>query len=205
MIKSITLQNFQSHKDSTIEFSPGFNVIVGPSDHGKSSIIRAIDWARSNRPRGDSFIRSGQESSEVIIENNTGKVLRNRDTKSTGYYKLYIGGKAQKFSVLGNDVPDGVDEILNLTDINIQLQLDTHYLILNTPGQTAKYLNSITKLDKLTDALDSLKRKLNDNNSRIQEAQSKIDACNEYLSSGVKDILVKLETIKLKLDSLLNL
>jgi len=55
MIKTLSIQNYQSHKDSTLEFDPGVNVIVGSTDSGKTAIIRALRWLIWNRPNGDSF------------------------------------------------------------------------------------------------------------------------------------------------------
>ena len=57
-LKQITLKNFQSHKDSTIQLDRGLNAIIGPSDSGKSAIIRAIKWVLYNEPSGDFFIRA---------------------------------------------------------------------------------------------------------------------------------------------------
>ena len=37
-IKKIDLINFQSHKFTSLDFADGLNVIVGPSDNGKTSI-----------------------------------------------------------------------------------------------------------------------------------------------------------------------
>ena len=56
-IKKIILENFQSHKYSVIELNEELNVIVGPSDSGKSAIIRGLKWALYNEPSGDYFIR----------------------------------------------------------------------------------------------------------------------------------------------------
>ena len=50
MIKSIHLRNFQRHKKLDIDLSEGVNVIVGPSDIGKTAILRALYWLRFNRP-----------------------------------------------------------------------------------------------------------------------------------------------------------
>ena len=50
MIKSIHVVGFQSHADSTIEFDPGVNVLIGQSDSGKTAVVRALDWALNNRP-----------------------------------------------------------------------------------------------------------------------------------------------------------
>ncbi len=45
MIKSISLQNWKTHLDTTLEFSKGTNVIVGKMGSGKSSIMDAISFA----------------------------------------------------------------------------------------------------------------------------------------------------------------
>ena len=53
-IKLIELQNFQSHVKTIIEpAGPGFlTVITGPSDSGKTAIIRALKWLLYNQPQG---------------------------------------------------------------------------------------------------------------------------------------------------------
>jgi len=200
MIKTLTIKNFQSHENSKLKFSPGFNVIVGASDHGKTSIIRAIEWLRTNSPGGDSFktcyLRDGEDESKVILENSAGTVIRTRGKTSTGSYKTYLAGKIQNYSVLGNDVPEPVIEILNLTDINVQMQLEPHFLLLQTPGQAAKYLNGITKLDKLTNALDIIKRRLASAGTEIDNLNKQIDNANQYLESGIQDVLQELEFIQ---------
>jgi len=42
MIKSHTINNFQSHLNSTLEFSNGINCIIGDTDAGKSAIMRTF-------------------------------------------------------------------------------------------------------------------------------------------------------------------
>ena len=58
MIKSIQIKNIQSHKDTSLEFSPGINAIVGSSNNGKSAVLRALYWARYNRPLGTDTLLS---------------------------------------------------------------------------------------------------------------------------------------------------
>lgn len=67
-IKKIILQNFQSHKYTVIELDEELNVIVGPSDSGKSAIIRALKWVLYNEPAGDFFIREGEREASVTLE-----------------------------------------------------------------------------------------------------------------------------------------
>ncbi|MEM5793522.1 MAG: SMC family ATPase, partial [Candidatus Aenigmatarchaeota archaeon] len=42
MIERVQIKNWRSHLDSTLEFSPGINVLVGPIGSGKSSVMNAI-------------------------------------------------------------------------------------------------------------------------------------------------------------------
>ena len=57
-IKTVKIHDFQSHEDSFMEFEKGLNIIVGPSDSGKSAVIRAIKWALFNEiGKGDYFVR----------------------------------------------------------------------------------------------------------------------------------------------------
>ena len=42
-IKKISIQNWESHEDTTLDnLSPGLNAIIGLSNSGKSSIVRAM-------------------------------------------------------------------------------------------------------------------------------------------------------------------
>ena len=40
-----SIKDFQIIKKATLEFTPGLNVIIGPSNNGKTSILKAIKAA----------------------------------------------------------------------------------------------------------------------------------------------------------------
>ena len=40
----IEIVNFQSHANTKLNFDEGVNVIIGPSDSGKTAVIRAMKW-----------------------------------------------------------------------------------------------------------------------------------------------------------------
>jgi exonuclease SbcC len=52
MIKSIKIQNFETHIKTHLDLHPGVNVIVGESDEGKSGIIRSIKWNAKKQTAG---------------------------------------------------------------------------------------------------------------------------------------------------------
>lgn len=171
MIKSIHLQNFQSHKDTHLEFSPGVNVIIGRSDHGKTAIIRALRWVVENRPAGDEF-RShwakNEDTAVQIILNNGGQVARWKNKVVNNY-----SCNGELFQGFGQDIPKPVVDALNLASINLQQQFDQPFLLFDSPGAVARYLNQVVHLEKIDIALaniTSLKRQ-NDQDIRSQKSR----------------------------------
>jgi len=55
LIRSLEIENFQSHELTKLDLHKGLNVIVGPSDQGKSALIRALRWLCYNEPKGTDF------------------------------------------------------------------------------------------------------------------------------------------------------
>ena len=41
-IARIRIQNYRCFKDSTIEFRPGLNVIIGENNSGKTTLLKAL-------------------------------------------------------------------------------------------------------------------------------------------------------------------
>ena len=87
-IKSLELKNFQSHKNLKIDFSPNVTSIIGPSDVGKSAIIRALRWIVFNRPAGDAFIQHGTKQAEVIIQVEKDTIIRTKGKENL--YKINV-------------------------------------------------------------------------------------------------------------------
>ena len=188
MIKKLILNNFQSHTNSELEFSDGINAVVGESDSGKSSIIRIIEWIRTNKPKGINFIKEGSNNVLGQLETENAIIIRERTSKNTGSYKI----NNEEYSVMGNDVPEEITTLLNLSDINIQTQLNNHFLILNPSGQIAQYLNNITKLDKLTigvDKLRGIKGKKDEELNLYEKDKSDIET---FLKSGIVETIESL-------------
>lgn len=122
-MKRLTIENFQSHQKTVIEFAPagGLTVIVGPSDTGKTVIIRALRWLFYNQPQGMEFVRTGASFARVTLEFGSGhKVIRER-TVSTNRYKIVAPGAdtPEVFEGFGNNVPLEVQEITGVRSVRI--------------------------------------------------------------------------------------
>jgi DNA repair protein SbcC/Rad50 len=188
MIQSAELRNYQGHKHTSIEFSPGINAIVGSSDSGKSSIIRALLWAYNNRPLGEAFVSYWNRTKKDTIKDETsitiafdnGAMTRIKTPTRNGYTINDI-----ELGAIGTDVPQEVSALFNITDLNIFNQDDRPFLISESAGEVAKYLNRLVKLDKIDYCLSEIESKKRKNAKDIEDttiALRKTTALVEKLS-----------------------
>ncbi len=156
-MKEIELLNFQSHKHSYLEFHPRFNIIRGTSHHGKSSIIRAIQWALTNTPLGAKFRNwsvSGKDGVEAHLSFDFGSISRVHNSGFNGYITReedVSGGYSHEneFEALRGDVPHEVRMISVMDETNIWGQDDGYFLIKDTPGNVARKLNERAGLEDI--------------------------------------------------------
>lgn len=200
-IEKVILENFQSHKNSIIEFNNQLNVIIGPSDSGKTAILRGIKWALYNEPSGDYFIREGQmECSVTIIFNDKTKIKRYRSKTKNIYYIYDSDNNETKFEGFGTSVPQeiidktGIEKILLDSNeskaINLSDQLEGPFL-LSEKGSTRA--NSIGRLVGVNIIDDSLREALKD--SRNLSQRKKV----------IDDSILKLENELKEYDYLMEL
>lgn len=168
-IRKVILENFQSHKYTEIEFDKYLNVIVGPSDHGKTAIIRGIKWALFNEPSGDYFIREGErECSVTVVFSNNVRVKRYR-SKSKNYYYIYDNeGNETILEGFGTKVPEEVIKKTSIkkmlldsnvsSSINIGEQLEGPFLLSENTSTRANAIGRLVGVHIIDDALkDTLK------------------------------------------------
>ncbi len=70
-IMSIQLENIRSHVKTLIDFSEGFNCLVGGVGTGKSSVLYAIDFALFGDPIGRSYeylLREGAKTGKISLK-----------------------------------------------------------------------------------------------------------------------------------------
>ena len=144
MIRKVKLKDFESHEDSEIEFDDGFNLIVGQSNQGKSSIVRALALVAANRFDKDS-VRSGARSCMVRVETDRGWVQAERG-EGVNNWTVCIDGTAREYRNVGTGVPPGVLEAIGIGERvhggvvdmpNVMFQLDGHYMLSEVDGKKA--------------------------------------------------------------------
>jgi DNA repair protein SbcC/Rad50 len=116
LIKKLILNNFLSHKNTSLEFTPGITVFVGHNGSGKSSIIDSITFAlfnehtrKSNRnlvTKGVGQISSDELGSFVVMDFSVGSVNYkiHRQIDNTGHLV------SVKLDQLKQNIPIGENE-----------------------------------------------------------------------------------------------
>ena len=174
MLKQLQIKSLQSHKNTTLDLHENLNIIIGNSDCGKTSILRALRWAIWNRPGGDTFERNFRSwfggDTEVTITTEEGNVI----TRAKNQENLYQLNKT-KFKAFGTDIPQEIADALNIQEINFARQFDQPFLLTSTPGEVSSHFNKIAHLE-LIDA-------------SLKKVQSWINGLNQDIKTNEKDIL----------------
>lgn len=182
MIEEITLQNFQSHKDSTLKFHPGVNTIIGTSDHGKSSIVRAFSLVHENQPDGDAYVSNSVRDKkgkakenavvEVTVDNGSATRIRGVDNE----YTAVIKGQLQEYHAVGRgNVPEEVSGLLNMSELNVQKQKDSFFLFNSSPGEILRKINTYTDLELIDKMLAKADSAVRENRSQLKIATAEHD------------------------------
>ena len=163
-ISSVEIYNFQSHEKTSVTFKDGLNAIIGESNSGKTSILRAIRWCLDNDPLGSDFITTGQNECKVTITFNDNTVItRKRTRNEAGTYE--VTGKTVQpdgsvvywnntYKGFANNIPVEVSNIhqmpkVNLTKdicthLNMMSQLDGPFLVTDSPQVKAAVIGRLT-------------------------------------------------------------
>lgn len=180
MINSLFIKNFQSHKESELEFDKGVNVIIGSSDSGKTAIIRALRWAMFNKPSGDEF-RSywgGDTMVHVLMNNKT--IIRGKNEKENAYT---INSTILK--AFGQGVPDEIQKAFNINEVNVQGQLDSPFLIADSPGEVAQHFNKVANLELIDSSIKKVSSKLKNLETDLEVSKRQATAISTKLDSFI--------------------
>ena len=107
LLKSLKLNNFISHSETTIEFKERTHqILIGRSGSGKSGILEAITWCLYNKGRIDNrnIIQKGKKITKVILEliedDTIYRIDRSVNDKGKNTLDIYIKKGDKDFKVI---------------------------------------------------------------------------------------------------------
>lgn len=155
----VSVQNYQIIKQAILDFNPGLTAIVGPSNNGKSSLLKALK-AAIYTDGGTTPIRHGENSYTVGIQNDKHVVIFQ---KKEGSSKYLVDG--QTYSKFGLTTPEEVSNALNMRELvlngnKVQLnfwnQMDKPFLLDKSAGELFKFIVDSGENDQLSNVLKSM-------------------------------------------------
>nr|WP_092074983.1 AAA family ATPase [Dendrosporobacter quercicolus]NSL49615.1 AAA family ATPase [Dendrosporobacter quercicolus DSM 1736]SDN25035.1 exonuclease SbcC [Dendrosporobacter quercicolus] len=211
MIASVHIKGFQSHVDSQLNLSPGLTVLTGPTDSGKTALIRAIRWIAFNEPAGENFINqaTGEAIVTITLSDGTDIIKGRRKGGRTVYRLVPAIGIPQHFEQA--DVPLEVTAALGITRqtfgdfetaLNFAFQLDAPFLISEPPSAGAKVLGKIAGTEIVDQALKSVAKDTygarQDKLLADKQIEQKTEELKEY--DGVDQLKEQVEACELLLE-----
>jgi exonuclease SbcC len=177
------------------------NVLIGPSDNGKTSIIRALRWVADNRPSGDDFRSNWGGDTSVVLKTTDGHTISRNKSNKINSYEL----NNAEFVAFGQDVPEEIKKALNIDHINLQQQLDSPFLLSETSGYVATHFNKVAKLEKIDKSRNYVQSEINRITTAMKAGRKVVDEKIEQLDafidlSALEKALLKAEKLQTKLE-----
>lgn len=173
MISKIRV-TFQKHRLFEAELDANVSVFVGPSAAGKSSILRAIRWALTNKPLGEAFIgKWGKLPHAIVRLEIDDHIIVRKKGSGTNLYKL--DGNVLK--AFGTSPPIPVQDLVNVDTINFQGQHDGPFWFSLSPSQVSKELNGVINLGVIDRALAKANR-------HVRQTKAAVEVSRERLKSA---------------------
>lgn len=205
-ITKIKIENFQSHEDTEFDLSPGVNLIVGSSEGGKSAILRAINFALHNEPRGDDFVRMDKDETRVSIWWSDGcylcrikggsrnsVLIKDKDGFEQGFERIGTTLPSEALAVLGNPPIDDESGPIAYADQHQPL-----FLVTLSASELPRTISRLTGIDDFEDAAELLNKKANAANKQIKDSARRIEGIDNQLKAfeALDDQLSKLDVME---------
>lgn len=174
----VELTDFQSLKTADVELG-NFTAIVGPSNLGKSALVRAIRSLVYNAP-APGLVREGATKFIAKASFSDGSSIQLTKGKSVSEYVIqHAGGEAIKHAKAGVKAPEEVTTHWALPDFTITSQHDAPFLLNEPASAVAKRLGELTNAAMLMEAVREANQRrtaaLADEKARLRECQETRD------------------------------
>lgn len=213
-IKTLRIENFQSHKDSTLNFHPNFNCIVGTGNSGKSSLVRALSFILFGQWE-PSWVRNGATHCRISLTLDNGTIItREKGAKANKYIAEVPGLAPQVYENFGTHIPEEIEKLTHIfkaqigdkeeLNLNLSSQLDNLFLLSNPGSYKAKVLGKLSKAHYLDYALKEIsKDKKRLSAEKLVIDREVIDLSVEIMKcDGLEEQKTQLETLGKRLDAI---
>lgn len=187
MLKQLKIRNFEAHRNTTLNFHPGVNVIIGESDQGKSTILRALEWILFNDPLGEDIKSNWLDAVNTYVQAEFDDgILKRKRTKSFNGYILN-NDTENPFKGFKNHIPEKIKSFINMDGINLLRQDDSLFMIGWKPSERGRYLNEICDMKIIDTTTSNINKQIRAGNAKIKVLEETVEV-NEQDLENFKDL-----------------
>jgi len=209
IFKKIHIKNFQSHKNSVVEFTLGLNVLIGPTNAGKSAVLRALQKLIRDYPAGKDFINEDADSASIELtferDNKEYKITRSITATKNLYY-LSVENQEQEFGGFGREIPQEIQNALEMFLIELENtdEIDLHFLDQHDPlfmiskgsaGVRSKILGRVGGLHILDKGIVQVNKDTRQENSnlkiKVEEKEKIQNELNDFPNITIMEQIVE--------------
>jgi len=187
MIQRIELENIQCHKHLTVDCDR-ITVLLGPSNVGKSAVVRALSWFFSLI--NVDLTTRGRKASAVTVVLPKAKITKAR--RDSIWYTLETDGKQKRFSRVGRMFPDELLQYAKVGSLNIQSQFEPFLLVFSPPSEINRVVLGGEK--ELTT--------LEDMQAAARELANTLKGSIKYVEGKINELKQKVEFYRPHIDKL---
>lgn len=201
ILQQIKINNFLSHKETTIDFKPNTKILIdGPSGHGKSGIVEAILWNLYGKGRVDNryLIRKGSTAATVTLilaedndPENSYKITRQITDKGKHTLEAFKHVPGGKFTPVEINGIREVQEWIEKTLIGASYQLFTNSVaytqdnvdnfIKQTPTKRKELLMEMLNIEDFSGVYEKAK-------TALSKYSSEKDTCTALKFSKIEQL-----------------
>lgn len=219
----VEAENFQSWEKLEMDLDAGLNMILGPTDKGKSAIIRVINWVLKDEPKGAGMIRWGAEKQTMTVMedgqpvkleyqvlgsitfSDGSKLTRGRTEKSAGFYLLELpDGTVKVFKAFANKLPPDIYNVTQMPpltlakgvtkSLNVQTQHEGTFLLSDEPSVRAAIIGHLTGVQVVDMAIREVGRDIVNAQREIKSKQRDRERLTAELA-GFDDLQQELQVL----------
>lgn len=157
----VHIKNFQSITDSSLDIS-GFTVITGPSNRGKSALLRALSGAMFGRP-GNYYIKDGELQCSVNLSDSEGDqfgILWEKPKSGSATLNILHEGRGSHYSKFDKNHQSITEKLgfkeIKLKDVKLRPQIakqgESDFLLSLSENTIAEVLKSLGRVDIVSEA-----------------------------------------------------
>jgi len=197
-LRKVGIRNYRSIAKANLRLGE-VTVIIGPSDCGKSNVVRSLrDWAYN--VSGADFVTLGSEQTRVAVAvGDDCRVLFEKKVYPRGCKGRYAvdrhGEETVSYEKIGTNLPQEVSDVTGISEleldkdlrlkINFSMQDDPWFLLSSawSPSRVAKVVGKISGVDTLILAQRDVVQDRNWTKKEVNESTREVEAAQEALGA----------------------